>query len=164
MSASSAHQGSVHASCVVLGAAGVLIRGASGAGKSRLAQILLARPPAPCRFARLVADDRVRLGTAGGRVIARPPPALAGLLELRGWGIVALPWEPAAVVRLVIDLDPAVPRLLDDHDRHTHLCEVMLPHMAAAAPEIAAEQLAVHISAASVTGSDAVSLAFALQH
>jgi serine kinase of HPr protein (carbohydrate metabolism regulator) len=38
-------------------------------------------------------------------LVARPPEALAGLIEIRGIGIRRLPYEPAAVVGLVVDLD-----------------------------------------------------------
>jgi serine kinase of HPr protein (carbohydrate metabolism regulator) len=55
-------------------------------------------------FARLVADDRVFLETSAGRLLARPPEALAGLIEIRGLGIRGLPHEPVATVGLVVDL------------------------------------------------------------
>src|SRR5262249_18802112 len=55
-------------------------------------------------FARLVADDRTLLEAAHGRLLVRPAPELAGLLEVRGLGIRRLPYEPVAVVSRVIDL------------------------------------------------------------
>lgn len=64
---------------------GVLIEGASGAGKSDLALRALA-----CGF-RLVADDRTLLWTSGGRLFGRAPDPLHGLLEVRGVGVVAEP-------------------------------------------------------------------------
>jgi HPr kinase/phosphorylase len=97
--------GSVHASCVLVGARAVLIRGASGCGKSRLAmELIQAAASGSLRFARLVADDRVHLNPAGGRLLARPAEKLAGLIEVRGVGLLRLPYEPCAVVGLVIDL------------------------------------------------------------
>jgi HPr kinase/phosphorylase len=96
---------SVHASCVLVGARAVLIRGPSGCGKSQLALGLIqAAASGSLRFARLVADDRVRLAPAGGRLLARPAEPLAGLIELRGVGLLRLPYEPCAVVGLVVDL------------------------------------------------------------
>ncbi len=96
----------VHASAVLLGARAVLIRGPSGAGKSRLAWSLLgAARNADIPFARLVGDDRVHLDAVNGRLIARPAPALAGLLEIRSVGLLRLPYEPAAMVGWVVDLD-----------------------------------------------------------
>jgi HPr kinase/phosphorylase len=95
----------IHASAVLVGARAVLIRGASGSGKSRLALELLdlaAQRRIP--FARLVGDDRVHLENAGGRLLARPARQLAGLIELRGAGILKRDYEPCAVVGLVVDL------------------------------------------------------------
>ncbi len=66
-------------------------------------------------FARLVADDRVHVQAAHHRLIARPPAALAGLLEVRGLGIQQVPYEPLAVVSWVVDLDVAVPTRMPDN-------------------------------------------------
>lgn len=102
----------VHASCVLLDEAGVLIRGPSGAGKSALCLALLDRFFLEGRHARLVGDDRVRLEAHHGRLVARPHPALAGLIEIRGLGPRRLvTYAPAAVVRLVVDLVAVVERL-----------------------------------------------------
>jgi serine kinase of HPr protein (carbohydrate metabolism regulator) len=93
-----------HANAVLVGADGVLIRGRPGTGKSALTRALVTAASAEGRFARLVADDRVVLTASHGRLIARPPAALAGLAERRGRGIEAVDHEGAAVVRLVVDL------------------------------------------------------------
>jgi len=89
----------IHATCVARDGLGVLLRGASGAGKSDLGFRLIDRG-----FA-LVADDRVELCRDGERLLARAPASLAGLIELRGIGIVAMdaPVAPAAL-GLVVDL------------------------------------------------------------
>src|SRR6516162_9304950 len=76
----------IHASCAARDGAGVLLLGPPGSGKSDLALRLL-----DCGFM-LVADDRVEV--EGG--VARPPPALAGLLEVRGLGILRLPYLQSA--------------------------------------------------------------------
>jgi serine kinase of HPr protein (carbohydrate metabolism regulator) len=94
---------SIHASAVLIGARAVLIRGPSGAGKSQLAWQLI-NSAAQIPFARLVGDDRVFVEAHHGRLIVRPAPELAGLLEVRGLGIRRLPYEPCAVVGFVIDL------------------------------------------------------------
>lgn len=96
----------IHASAVLVGPRAVLIRGPSGSGKSKLALALLetarsARLP----FARLVADDRALLAEANGRLLVRPAPSLAGLIEIRGVGLRGLPYEPVAVVGWVVDLN-----------------------------------------------------------
>ncbi len=95
----------IHATAVLVGARAVLIRGPSGAGKSRLAlDLLAAASTGQLRFARLVGDDRVHLEKIGGRLLVRPAATLAGLIEQRGAGIRHLPYEPCAVIGLVVDL------------------------------------------------------------
>jgi HPr kinase/phosphorylase len=95
----------VHASAVLIGARAALIRGPSGCGKSRLALALIdAAEKGSLTFSRLVADDRVHLDAVGGRLLARVPVELAGLIEIRGLGIRRLPFEAMAVVGLIVDL------------------------------------------------------------
>lgn len=97
----------IHATCVAIADAAVLLRGPSGAGKSDLALRLIDAGAA------LVADDQTRLQNDGNRLIASAPPALRGLLEIRGLGPVSQPYLAAAPVALLIDLVPRadVPRL-----------------------------------------------------
>ena len=122
-----------HASAVLAGARALLIRGASGAGKSRLArEIIDAGRAGLLPFARLVGDDRVHLQAAGGRLLVRPAAALAGLIEMRGIGIVRMPHEPAAVVGLVVDLGADAGRLPEPEGRQTEIEGVMLPRLAVA--------------------------------
>ncbi len=97
----------LHASAVVIREAGVLIRGASGSGKSRLALALLAAAAGAGLFARLIGDDRIRLESVHERLIVRGHPLIAGQIEDRGTGIVRAPAIAAAVVRLVVDIVPA---------------------------------------------------------
>lgn len=94
----------IHATCIAIGETGILIRGASGSGKSRLALGLILDPPRVLAPARLVADDRVRLTARDGLPVAAAPAELAGLIEVRHLGIRRLPHQPLAVVRLVVDL------------------------------------------------------------
>jgi HPr kinase/phosphorylase len=103
---------SVHASAVLVGARAVLIRGPSGSGKSRLVlRLLQACDAGALVWARLVADDRVILEPAEGRVVVRAPAALRGLLEMRGVGLCKLPFEAQAVLGLVVDLSASAERL-----------------------------------------------------
>jgi hypothetical protein len=90
---------------VALGTKGVLILGDSGAGKSDLALRLIEDG------ARLVADDRAELFLKGGALCARPPPRLAGLIEIRGLGIVRLPYRRQVKIALAVRLGQAAPRL-----------------------------------------------------
>jgi len=87
----------VHGTTVAIDGRGVLIRGPSGRGKSDLALRLIDGG------ARLVADDQTRLVRVGGRVVAEVPPAIAGLIEARGVGLLRLPHGPAPLA-LVVDL------------------------------------------------------------
>jgi HPr kinase/phosphorylase len=123
----------IHASAVLTGARAVLIRGTSGAGKSRLALDLIeAGRGGPLRFARLVGDDRVHVQAACGRLLARPAEALAGLIEVRGLGILRLPYEPSAVVGLVVDLGANAERLPEAEERQVDIEGVSLPRLAVA--------------------------------
>ena len=87
----------IHATALIVGHRGILIRGPSGSGKSRLALTLL--QSAGAGFARLVGDDRIHLEAVHGRLLMRPATALAGLIEIRGLGIVRAALEPVAVAR-----------------------------------------------------------------
>ena len=96
----------LHATAVAVGKRAVLIRGASGSGKSDLALRCLALPATelwPVR-ARLVADDQVIVTRVGAGLIAKPPSELAGKLEIRGLGIVEVSCESDAKVVLIADL------------------------------------------------------------
>jgi HPr kinase/phosphorylase len=123
---------SVHASAVLIGARGLLIRGPSGSGKSLLVLALIqAAHSGAIVFARLVADDRTMLEAANGRLLARPASGLGGLLEVRGLGIHRLPHEPLAVISHVIDLmaeDAA--RYPEDLQQSVSLHGIILPRIA----------------------------------
>ncbi len=93
----------LHATCVQLGRHGVLLLGASGAGKSDLALRLIEGG------GQLVADDQVELRRQGAALLARPAAALAGLIEVRGIGILRLPHCPESPVELVVELQPGQP-------------------------------------------------------
>lgn len=125
----------IHASAVLFGARAVLIRGPSGSGKSRLARALI-DSAGTANFARLVADDRVHVAACGGRLVASAPAALQGLMEVRGVGICRMPFEPAAVVGLVVDLAEAgAERLPPEAQRRTVLAGVAVPRLAVAPGE-----------------------------
>lgn len=94
----------IHASCVALDGAGILIRGPSGSGKSTLALRLILDPPRALPDGVLVADDRVRLSVQDGRLLAAPPAELEGLIEVRNLGIRRLNFRADCPVRLVVDL------------------------------------------------------------
>lgn len=124
----------VHASAVLVGARAVLIRGPSGAGKSGLAlELIEAARAGRLLFARLVGDDRVRLQAVGQRLLVWPAEALCGLIEVRGLGIVPVPYEPCAVVGLVVDLAADAERLPEPDKRQVKVAGIKLPRLAVAA-------------------------------
>jgi HPr kinase/phosphorylase len=84
----------------------------------------------------LVADDRVEVVDG----IARPPPALAGLLEVRGLGIFRLPYAAETRLALVVDLAPVLslraPRLpMPERHAKLDLPLIRIDPAAASAPE-----------------------------
>ena len=104
----------VHGTGLLLGDTGVLLRGPSGAGKSVLALSLLERWESRGEAAFLVADDRIELRVASGELRMNANPSLAGLIELRGRGIVQRPHRNNVVLHLVIDLVPELVRMLEE--------------------------------------------------
>ena len=84
--------------CVEIDGAACLLRGPPGCGKSDLALRLIDGGAA------LVADDQVELARDGDRIVATAPANLAGLIEVRGHGIVRLPATAWSHLGLVVDL------------------------------------------------------------
>jgi HPr kinase/phosphorylase len=116
----------VHGSCAARDGAGVLLMGPPGSGKSDLVLRLLSRG------FDLVADDRVEVADG----IASAPAALAGLLEVRGLGIMCLPHRPRATLALVVALGCQPPRLpLPARHATLDLPQVSIDAAAASAPE-----------------------------
>jgi HPr kinase/phosphorylase len=124
----------IHASAVLIGAKAALIRGPDGSGKSQLVwDLLQSMESGALPFARLVADDRAFVEACAGRLLVRPAAQLAGLLEIRGLGIRRLPYEPLAVVALVVDLAAAdATRLPGQEAGKTVIGGVSLPRLAVA--------------------------------
>ncbi len=145
-----ASSATVHASAVLVGARAVLIRGPSGSGKSRLALDLIeAARTGSLTFAKLVADDRVHVEAANGRLLARPAKALAGLIEVRGVGLRRIAHEPSAVVGLIIDLAAAeAQRLPDAAERFTEVGGIKLPRLAVASGVAALPAVLARINSA----------------
>lgn len=132
----------VHATSVAIGGCGVLILGPPGSGKSELALQLIDQPGCGTGgeplAARLVADDQVVVRRRQGRLIASPPAPLAGLMEVRGLGILAVDHEPQAELRLIVRLTDA-----KDIDRlpepgHSVLLGLELPEIALDAKAVSA--------------------------
>ncbi|MGI9463843.1 MAG: HPr kinase/phosphorylase [Aestuariivirgaceae bacterium] len=100
----------LHATCVAVAGQGVLLTGASGSGKSDLALRLIDQSGCGVggkpMSAKLVGDDQINLTRRGSTLIASPAAALAGLLEVRGIGIIHCAHLPEAPVHLVVELSP----------------------------------------------------------
>jgi serine kinase of HPr protein (carbohydrate metabolism regulator) len=122
----------VHASTVAAEGRAVLITGPSGSGKSDLALRLLDRG-----FT-LVSDDQTIVRRDGDRLLASPPPNIAGKLEIRGIGIVEMDMLTDQPIALIVELTGEIQRLPDDN-RERPILGVSLPlvsidAMAASAP------------------------------
>ncbi|MFC4352115.1 RNase adapter RapZ [Fodinicurvata halophila] len=115
----------LHATAVAvdtpLGPLAVLLRGATGSGKSALALRLIDEG------ARLVADDQVELHRRGSLLHARAPQSLSGLLEVRGFGIVEVPCLEEAPVGLIVDLVESAASERLPEERSETVQQVSLP-------------------------------------
>jgi serine kinase of HPr protein (carbohydrate metabolism regulator) len=109
----------VHGTCVMVGEVGVLIVGPPGSGKSGLALRLIDQPgfgiSGEIKRAYLVADDQVSVKREADQLVASAPLVIAGKLEIRGLGLVAVAHRSEAVLGLAIRLAAfgAIERLPD---------------------------------------------------
>ncbi|MCZ4341349.1 HPr kinase/phosphatase C-terminal domain-containing protein [Sphingomonadaceae bacterium G21617-S1] len=122
----------VHASSVMIDGRVLLLRGRPGVGKSDLALRLIDRG------ALLIADDYTQLERRGTMLIASPPPAIAGKIEIRGLGIVEMAFAAEGQVALLLDLDAAPERLSEDPPASTDIEGVAIPTLPFAAIEASA--------------------------
>src|SRR5262249_26376923 len=107
--------------------------GPSGSGKSRLAWELVTAS-SKRGFARLIADDRLYLENHSARLLVRPVMSLSGLIEIHGLGIRRVPFEPVAVVGLIVDLGaPDAARHPEEPARTITVEGVPLPRLPVAA-------------------------------
>jgi HPr kinase/phosphorylase len=159
-----AAQTSVHATAVIHGESGVLILGPSGSGKSALALALMARAGA---FGALVGDDRIFVRNAGGRLIASGAENMAGLIERRMAGLLAVPHERATVLRLAVELcerGRKWPRMPDDPNTLT-VGGISLPRLALDSRQSACDQaLAVEERLTYLTAQNPGGIRISLEH
>ncbi|MEM7781446.1 MAG: HPr kinase/phosphatase C-terminal domain-containing protein [Pseudomonadota bacterium] len=95
----------LRASVVAIGGRALAIEGPPGSGKSSLAMSLIDRGAA------LIGDDGATLNTVDETLIAGPPPNIAGLIELRGIGLVTLALAPPTPLALILKLKEQTERL-----------------------------------------------------
>lgn len=109
----------IHGTAIALAGRAAVLRGPSGAGKSDLALRCLRLPPGD--HFDLVADDQVMLTPTPQGLLAAPPARLAGLIEVRGLGILPVPHIAPVPVQLLVDLVPRheIERLPDPWPRDT---------------------------------------------
>jgi serine kinase of HPr protein (carbohydrate metabolism regulator) len=113
----------LHASCVAITGRAVLIEGLPGSGKSDLSLRLIDRG------ARLVSDDQTIVTRRDHRLIATAPATIAGRIEVRGLGIVALDAVAEAPVALIVSLSERIERMPDDGQSRT-IAGLAVPHIA----------------------------------
>jgi serine kinase of HPr protein (carbohydrate metabolism regulator) len=97
----------LHATCVAIGEAAVLIVGRSGSGKSDLAVRLIDRG------AVLVSDDSTHVERRNDHLVASAPDTIKGKIELFGVGILDLPTRQEVKVKLIVSLDEPPTRMPD---------------------------------------------------
>ncbi len=158
---------SLHATALIHGESGVLILGPSGSGKSALALALMARATGAGAFCALIGDDRVFVRKAGERLIAWGAANMAGVIERRIVGLVAVRHEPAAIVRLAVELcdrGRRWPRMPGD-DAGLVVGEVALPRLALDSGLSVCDQgLAVEERLAVLTAEEPARLGISLEH
>jgi HPr kinase/phosphorylase len=116
----------LHASAVAIAGKALLIRGASGSGKSSLALELMALG------AGLVSDDRTVVEREGDALWLSAPETIRGMIEARGLGLLAAEPILRAPLAAVVDLDHEESERLPPH-RQVEISGVSVPLLHAVA-------------------------------
>ncbi|MDO3443221.1 HPr kinase/phosphorylase [Agrobacterium sp. V1] len=119
----------LHATAITVQNTGILFTGPSGSGKSELAFSFLTEAERCGLPAALIADDQIFVYRDGEDIIAERPQAIAGLLELRGSGIVSRSSVASAPLHFAVTtvLSPENPRLPEDDEVFLLPCGGHLP-------------------------------------
>lgn len=99
MSKAPPDQDQIHGTCVAVDGAAALFIGASGTGKSATALRMIALG------ARLIADDQVILKRKDDAIVATCPDGFAGMIEARGIGLLTVPHDPQARLKVIVDME-----------------------------------------------------------
>jgi HPr kinase/phosphorylase len=131
----------VHGTAIAIAGRAALLRGPSSSGKSDLALRCLMQAPTTFlpHTVELVSDDQVLIERDGQHLLVRAPPALRGLLEVRGVGIMRIPAIESGHLSLVVDLVAAdkVERLPETR-RNVVVADVPVPCLELAPFEMSA--------------------------
>jgi HPr kinase/phosphorylase len=125
----------VHASCVAIGDRGILILGPPKSGKSDLVLRLIDNPGYglgdACLRAELVSDDQTLVIRRADTLFASAPQTIVGKLEVRGIGILSVPYRREAALVLAVTLLPAaeIERLPDERQLRYALGGLDLAHV-----------------------------------
>jgi serine kinase of HPr protein (carbohydrate metabolism regulator) len=119
----------LHATAITVQNTGILFTGPSGSGKSELAFSFLTEAERCGLPAALIADDQIFVYHDGDNIIAERPDAIAGLLELRGSGIVSVKSVARAPLHFAVTtvLSTENPRLPEDDEMFLLPCGGYLP-------------------------------------
>jgi HPr kinase/phosphorylase len=131
----------IHATAIAIDGRGVLMRGPSGSGKSRLACDMLFHASESGREACLIGDDRIALRREGNAVIARGHPHIHGQIEVRGHGIMVLRATERAKIDWIVEISGNGERLPDRADAETLLLDVRIPTLMVSSGTVSATAL-----------------------
>lgn len=132
----------IHGGALAYAGAGCLILGKSGSGKSRLMAEMIVHG------ARLVADDRVVLSEQSGMVVAGAPKELAGVMELRGLGLIRVNDAiPRHVIHIAIEITDMAPERLPEPKTTNLLGHTVKLIQVPPPPHINAQSLLLYLKA-----------------
>ena len=115
----------IHATAVAIDGLALVILGPSRSGKSTLAAALMASSHRQRRI-KLIGDDRVILtARRDGDLVVQPHPRIAGFIERRGLGLVAVAHRASAPAAGIVDLGVATRRPIALHLPVLALARVM---------------------------------------
>lgn len=120
-------QPNTHGTGILIGEHGILLTGVSGAGKSLLALDLIEQARLRGETGLLISDDRVLLSTDEDGLVMEAPQSIEGMIELRGRGIINLPYVKSAHVHLVVELVEEEQRLLEESEMTTKIHGIWVP-------------------------------------